>query len=237
MLHRLVAAAAIAGIAAGLLLTAIQQIEIAPLIRAAESMEASRIAPAAASIGHATGWSPQPGWQRLAATAATNVVLAVGYGLLLGAAMSLRRQSGWRRGLLWGIAGYAVFFVAPALGLPPELPGGLSAPLATRQLWWVATVGASAAGCWLAAFAQRPILRIAGLALTAAPHLIAAPLSSSEGSADAGLFVGASYLANAALWTTLGAVVGLLAMPGSPRRVVEPDHSPRAAERGALPPR
>lgn len=41
MLKSIVAAAALAGLVAGLLLTAVQQIAVAPLIRAAEAREAA----------------------------------------------------------------------------------------------------------------------------------------------------------------------------------------------------
>lgn len=237
MFKHLVASAAIAGIIAGVLLTAIQQIEIAPLIRAAEAIEAVQAAPAQPGNDDATSWSPRPGWQRPGATAAANVVLATGFALLLGAAISLRRQSGWRAGLLWGIAGYAVFFVAPAIGLPPELPGGAAAPLGARQMWWVGTVSASAAGGWLAAFARPPLLRATGFALIAAPHLIGAPSSPGNDSADALAFVRATYLANAALWATLGVLIGALASPGRSGGVADRGVAPRAREAGILPPR
>jgi predicted cobalt transporter CbtA len=59
-----------------------------------------------------------------------NVSMAVGFALMLVAAFALSgRRITWRSGLLWGLAGYGVFFVAPSLGLPPEVPGTLAAPL------------------------------------------------------------------------------------------------------------
>jgi predicted cobalt transporter CbtA len=53
MFTRIIAVAAAAGLLAGLPLTAIQQIEIAPLIRAAEVREAAVTAAQAANEGHA----------------------------------------------------------------------------------------------------------------------------------------------------------------------------------------
>jgi cobalt transporter subunit CbtA len=146
-----------------------------------------------------------------------NVVLATGFALLLTVAMSQRRHSGWRAGMLWGLAGYAVCFVAPALGLAPELPGIESAPLAARQTWWIAAVSCSAAGLWLAVFAKKPLARIVGIALLFAPHVVGAPsptgMDASIGD-DGRAFIRATYLANAALWLMLGLMIGVLSKPG-----------------------
>src|SRR5438477_9303646 len=158
MFKRIVSAAAFAGVFAGLLLTAIQQIEIMPLIRKAEVQEEAAIAASQSAHEHASigreqeAWAPRHEWERLLASAISNTALATGFALLLVSAMSKQGKTGWRTGLLWGTAGYAVFFVAPSLGLPPELPGAQSAPLRDRPLWWVGTVIFSAAGLWLVAF-------------------------------------------------------------------------------------
>ena len=192
MFKRIVVAAASAGLISGLLLTAIQHFEVTPLIREAEALETpAHVAPPS-----------------VLATTAANVTLATGFALLLGTALSLRARSGWRVGLLWGAAGYLVFFVAPSLGLPPELPGTQSAALREREVWWAGTVVLSGAGSWLAAFAGKPWLRILGLALIAAPHLVGAPLPAAPATAaPAELtrdFIRAAYIANAILWLSLG---------------------------------
>ena len=217
MFARIVAAAGLAGLLSGLLLTALQQLEIAPLIRAAEVREESALTTRASSHTHAVvdqpdSWTPANATQRLMATAASNIAVATGFALLLGALMSLRGASGWRQGLVYGAAGYAVLFVAPALGLPPELPGTASAPLHAREFWWIATVIASAAGLGLIAFGRMPALRIAGIALLVAPHLVGAPqpaihdgLHPAEAAAD---FIRATYLVNSVLWLALGGMVG-----------------------------
>ena len=132
MFKRIVSAAALAGVLAGLLLTAIQQIEITPLIREAEVQEEATIAASQSAHEHAStgreqeAWAPRRGWERLLASAVSNTVLATGFALLLVSAMSQQKKTGWRAGLLWGTAGYAVFFVAPSLGLPPELRRSLA---------------------------------------------------------------------------------------------------------------
>ena len=166
---------------------------------------------------------PRDGAERLGATLVANIVLATAFALLLGAAVSRRRHFGWRAGLLWGIAGYAVCFVAPALGLAPELPGVESGPLAARQIWWLAAVGCSAAGLWLVVFAAKPLARVLGVALLFAPHVIGAPSAGLEASLgdDGRAFIRATYLANAALWLTLGPLVGVLCKPGNSSPVTD----------------
>lgn len=196
MFRRIVVAAALAGLISGLLLTIVQQVQVNPLIRQAELLEAA---------AHA---GPPP----LLATVAANIVLATGFALLLGAALSIRGKTGWRVGLLWGAAGFAVFFVAPALGLPPELPGTESAPLSDREVWWGATVAFSAAGLWLAVLDTRPAWRLLGIALLMVPHLLGAPQPAVPGgtaSAEmANDFIRATLVANAVLWLALGGLFG-----------------------------
>jgi len=114
--------------------------------------------------------------------------------------------------MLWGVAGYLVFFVAPALGLPPELPGTEAAPLRDRQVWWTATVIFSAAGLGFAAFGKSIAVRALGLALIAAPHIVGAPVPAVHGGTAppelVRAFTRAAYLANAAFWLALGALAG-----------------------------
>jgi predicted cobalt transporter CbtA len=99
MFKRIVAAAALAGVMSGALLTLIQHIEIVPLIEAAEVREAANLAsqPAHQHPQVNQPWTPHGGWQRTLATAVSNITLAIAFALLLGAAMSLRHSSGWRR--------------------------------------------------------------------------------------------------------------------------------------------
>ena len=139
---------------------------------------------------------------------------AIGFGLLLGAGFALSGGAvGWRRGLLWGAAGFAIFALAPALGLPPELPGAEAAPLAARQGWWLATVLATGGGLALLVFDRRLALKGLAIVLIVLPHLLGAPQPEQHGGlAPAELaraFVAASLFTSALLWLVLGAVSGL----------------------------
>jgi len=230
-MRRALIAALVAGFAAGIFVTAAQQAVVAPLILKAEEFEeagAAKAAPAPAvqQAGAAQaqapahrhedeGWKPAEGIERIAYTALANLGLSVGFALLLVAAISLSgRAVDWRRGLMWGAAGFAVFALAPALGLPPELPGAASADLLSRQAWWLGTVVATAAGLALLAFGRGWQWKALGVVVLIAPHAIGAP--HPEGGHGAGAipadlaasFVILSLVVTGLFWAVLGAVSG-----------------------------
>lgn len=179
----IVFSAVAAGLVVGALITAVQQFGTVPLILKAEVYERSahEAAGPGASVGehsehNASAWEPQDGLERNFYTAVANVLTAIGFALLLGGFYALRGPSlSWREGLLWGLAGFAVFTIAPGLGLPPELPGTPSAPLGPRQLWWIATAFATACGIGLFVLRRSIPAVVLGFCLIAAPHVIGAP--------------------------------------------------------------
>ncbi len=245
LLRRILAAGLIAGFVAGVAVTAVQQLQVVPLILAAEVFESAEPAhdqgPAAvadagddaAAQDHGDGWAPQDGLERNLFTLLANIVAGVGYGAILVALMVFAgRKLDWQRGLLWGLGGFAAFALAPAMGLPPDLPGMAAADLAARQMWWIATATATIAGLGLIVFApaRHAALKIAaplaGIALLALPHLIGAPEHAAEaGNVPAELaarFAVASLIAQAAFWAVLAAIAGhllgrALPQPAQPR--------------------
>jgi cobalt transporter subunit CbtA len=207
----MVFSAVLAGLLAASALTLTQALWVTPLILQAEVYEdaADAIAPAPAEHhDDAEAWQPENGWPRLVATAAGNGILGIGYGLILTGLYAWRRPSGAAQGLAWGLAGYAVFFAAPGLGLPPELPGSAAAELTARQSWWLATAAGTSIGLGLLCLQPRWPLRAAGGLLLAAPHLIGAPQPAVTGSlAPEDLqtrFRLATLLCNALFWSLLG---------------------------------
>lgn len=213
--------AALLGLLVGLLLTLAQQLQVMPLLLEAEQYEQATRHQLSADHDHAAadhghehgGWQPAEGWERTLFTAGANIVVAFGFTLLLGALVTLRNAKlTWRSGLLWGLGGYAVFFVAPSLGLPPELPGTESAALMARQLWWGGTVVATASALWLIVFSRRAAFKILGVVVLIAPHLIGAPqpgIHVSTAPAElAHAFVVATAISNALFWLNLGALYG-----------------------------
>ena len=221
--------AAAAGLLAGLILAALQTYATVPLILQAEAFEnasepahdhgaaSTEAAPAeAAPHDHdEEAWAPADGFERFAYSLAVNVVCGIGFALLLVAASELAGGiSNWRKGVIWGFAGFAVFTLAPGLGLPPELPAMPAADLFARQVWWIGTVAATAAGLALIAFGGSAPLSILGVALIVLPHIIGAPQPDShESPIPEGLhhqFVVSVTVTNLIFWVALGGVVGLV---------------------------
>jgi len=158
VLRETVLAAALAGIAASLLLTLLQFVWVTPLILRgetyedrAEVLEHSHETTAGAEHHHdENAWKPQNGLERSLVTVGANALVGIGYALILIAVYLFWRapkSPGW--GAIFGLAGFVVFFVAPALGLPPDLPGTAAAELSVRQQWWVMTALATGLGLLL----------------------------------------------------------------------------------------
>jgi cobalt transporter subunit CbtA len=187
-----------------------------PLILQAETYETAPAHPrapgAAAAHTHGPGGGASADLSRTALTAVSNIVAAIAFALLLIAGFALRGGVTWRKGVLWGLGGFAAFSLAPSLGLPPELPGAFAAPVPDRQLWWALTVALTAAGLAMAAFAPGRGWKILGAALIALPHLIGAPQPAQHGGlapeALAREFAAAALLASGLFWIALGGLSG-----------------------------
>jgi cobalt transporter subunit CbtA len=164
-------------------------------------------------------WEPHDGFERNAYTAAANVLTAIGFALILAAIFALRsgntdKQLSWHEGLAWGFAGFAVFTVAPGLGLPPELPGVPAAPLLSRQIWWVLAAMATAGGLSVIFFRRSVPASIAGLILIVLPHVIGAPeLEHFDTNVPISLshqFVVAVTVTSLVFWFLLGGVTSTI---------------------------
>lgn len=215
-IRELVIAALWAGILAGLLLTAAQQIPVIPNLLQAEMYEGSAAAAVAANLGNGQAlyhWRPEY-WERTSFNIIANISLGVGFALLIGSAMCLcgRRPGNWRTGLLWGLAGYITFFAAPSLGLPLEISSAEAAKLADRQSWWLIAVLDTGFGLSLLAFAKTWTNKFFGAVLLAAPHLMSAPQPEVHSSAAPAeltqFFIVATVFANAVFWLALGGLMG-----------------------------
>ncbi len=230
MIGRTVLAALLAGLLVGLFVSGIHQWRLTPLIAAAEIFEqATEAAPHAhdhdanaAATGtasteehdHGETWKPAEGVQRIAATSAAWMLSGMGFALLLaGASMVTGLPITPRNAVVWGLCGFLAISVAPAAGLAPELPGMPAADLTARQVWWVATAIATAAGIYLISSRKGAGWLAAAALIIAAPHLIGAPQPASHDSAVpaalAASFVGNSMAVSALFWSLLGIGLGL----------------------------
>jgi cobalt transporter subunit CbtA len=219
--RNIVLIAAVAGLIAGLGMTVAQELTTVPLILKAEVYEQAGEAKAppahedaaAPAHEHGEGWAPQDGFERTAFTLAANVLTGIGFALLLIAASELAGGiAGWRQGVFWGLAAFAVFTLAPGLGLPPELPAMPAAELGPRQLWWVGTVASSAAGLALLVYGRSVPAIAGGVVLLVAPHVVGAPQPATyETAIPEGLhhsFVVAVVLTTLVFWVLLGGLTG-----------------------------
>ncbi len=236
MLRQILASAVIAGALAGILVSGLQEIRVVPLILEAETYEAAGestpvlppmpMAPhhhdtPVPSHHHGEGedvamevWAPEEGPERVFYTVLTNVLTATAFALLLVACYALVGDVDWRRGMVWGLAGFAVFHLAPSLGLPPELPGSMVPPLYERQAWWFGTVAATACGLALLVFTREDVFKVLGAALLALPHFIGAPQPEVHGGMMppemTSQYVVAVLVTAGMFWVFLGAVSGFL---------------------------
>lgn len=225
MTGRVLLAALLAGIAAGLIMGAIQHLRLTPLILEAEAFEnvtaghdhAAGQSPAgdqAADHDHGEGWSPADGWQRTLATTVTAIMSGAAFAMLM-AAISL--ISGIRitrsNGVVWGLCGFLAVTIAPAAGLPPELPGMPAADLVARQVWWLGTIAATGLAIYLIATRRETWAMAAAVALIGLPHLIGAPVSVTHESAVppalAASFAANAIAANAIFWSLIGIFLGI----------------------------
>ncbi|MGI9331555.1 MAG: CbtA family protein [Gammaproteobacteria bacterium] len=154
-------------------------------------------------------WAPEDGFERMLYTALANVITGIGYAFLLVACYALwgGRVDG-RTGVLWGVGGFACFALAPALGLPPEVPSAMTAELYARQGWWLLTAVVTVGALSLLVFGKRRSMHLGGLVLLAVPHVVGAPQPAELGGSVppeiAGHFAAASIVVSAVFWAALG---------------------------------
>ena len=195
---------------------------VAPATEAAATTEAHSHDGAEPAHDHGDGEEVSTVTRNLWTTVFFGLVY-VAYALILVAGFGLARIYGKvitaREGLLWGIAGFAAFQLAPAMGLAPELPGTLAADLGTRQVWWWGTVAATVAALGLLGYGRSLLTVALAVVLLALPHIIGAPeLEGFSGVAPpevAGAFAARVLGVGLAVWALMGWVAGHLWAKGT----------------------
>lgn len=225
LFQRIFFAALFAGLIAGAGMSALQQWRVAPLILEAEVYEnAAPEAPvaheheagAAAHEHEEDAWAPQDGVERISYTVGADLLATIGFALLLAAVSLLSGiEITARNGVLWGLAGFAVFQLAPAFGLAPELPGMPAADLVARQIWWWGCALATATAIFgIVRFRSWPAVAI-GIVLILLPHVIGAPQLAGEHESTvpahlATEFAASTLAVGAAFWVSVGPLYGWL---------------------------
>lgn len=241
MFQRIFASALGAGVAVGLIVAIVQHVTLVPLILTAELYEDGKLtvqhkhaalptdigAQVALALPAVIGKAQAHDEHKAAADATEDspwravftfiatISTAVGFALLMVGAYAVSgRPVDAREGLLWGMAGFAAFALAPAFGLPPELPGSVAAELVARQTWWIATMAATVAGIGLLVFVPRAWAIALAVVLLVAPHLVGAP-HPHQGAGLVPPELAASFAArslgvNALMWVLLGLATGAL---------------------------
>lgn len=228
MFRNLFLAALVAALCAGLATSAFQAWRVTPLIFAAEAyeegaeaahepgVEQAAAGAAVATEAHAHGddeWAPQDGFERTAYTVLSNLMMAAGYALIIGAVSVLfNLPITFANGLYWGVACFAAFSLAPALGLPPGMPGMPVADTLARQIWWLGAATSTGAAFILVAKIRAPWALAVAVALVLLPQLIAAPAAPTDPSEVpprlTAEFVSVVLYNSAIFWVVLGLVFG-----------------------------
>jgi predicted cobalt transporter CbtA len=120
--RKLMLVALASGTLAGLVWFGAQYFAVIPLIQTAETYEAA--AHDGAHQHGEEGGRAESRWRRNSFTAVATVLTGVAFAAILFGLVSFAgRRIDAKIGALWGLAAFACFSLAPALGLPPQPPG------------------------------------------------------------------------------------------------------------------
>lgn len=227
MFKAIFAAALLTGLLGGVGISLVQEVTTTPLILQAEEFENADASDgqfklASYILAHGEEkhegeseeqWAPENGLERFAYTTLANILLGVGFALLLVACYTLQGgEMNGRTGIIWGMAGFAIFTLSPSLGLAPGIPGSMAAELVAQQSWWLAAAASTALGLWLMIFRKGALFCLVGLIIIALPHAIGAPRVEEFGDLVpaelAAQFAAASIVTGAIFWAMLGWLSG-----------------------------
>jgi len=221
MMKQILTSAVLAGVVTGVLAAILQLALVVPLIMEAELFESGQ------RVHFAADGSPQSDRGapsifeeplRHIYTIGFSAVTFTAYAFFLVAGFALATRAGHlitaRNGIIWGLCGALAVVIAPAVGMPPELPGAIGAEVGPRQIWYLACVMCTAIGVTAIAFGNSAIAALVGAALILAPHVIGAPhLDTYFGVAPAELaseFVARVLGVAAVSWALLGMLAAII---------------------------
>jgi cobalt transporter subunit CbtA len=214
--QKILVSALFAGALAGLMAGLLQLMFVQPVLLHAELYEGGDLVHFGGTLVSA---SPDlPGFDPLrdGLSLVFTMLTYTGYALLLVAAMSFADDRGFgvdaRTGIIWGVAGFVAFHLAPGISLAPEVPGVSAADIGARQVWWFATVIAAVVALGLIAFGKGWAAWGVAIILLMAPHLVGAPEPATFAGTTppeiAGLFAARAFGVGLAAWVILGSAAG-----------------------------
>ncbi|SRR5579875_417499 len=205
-----ISTALIAGLFAGLCLFLVQRSLTLPLIHRAQTLEK-----ATSNESAPDPFASEP--MRSLSTLLGDLFVGIGFGLILIGVFALTGREGWFPGLLFGAAGFAVFHAAPAMVVPPALPGIDAAPLLLRQIGWLTAVISAGAGFTVIYTAKGPA-KLVGILVLALPPMIfrtVLPIAPAQTSSQAlaaidRIFMLRTLASMLTFWLMLGIATGYL---------------------------
>lgn len=216
MYSRFIISALFAGASAGLIAGLLQLIFVQPVLLHAELYESGELVHFGAAAVSAHPDLPGFDAMRDGLSLVFTMLTYTGYALIMIALMGIAEDRGaridGRSGILWGVAGFVAFHLAPGFTLAPEVPGVAAADVSARQIWWFATVGTAGVALWLIAFGRTWIVWAIAAALLVAPHLIGAPepdvFTGPVPTEIGALFAARAFGVGLAAWVLLGCFAG-----------------------------
>lgn len=179
MFTKIITTALFAGFIAGVVSAIIQLIFIQPIFLHAELYETEALIHFGENSSKGTHQELPFDFQRNGLSILFSALIYTGYALILVSliayASSLNFKIDNLRSILFGVCGFFTVQLAPAFGLPPELPGVAAAEVIPRQLWWCFCVVATGVGIWMISFGDRMLYVLVGIIIILIPHLIGAP--------------------------------------------------------------
>ena len=160
----MVSTALLAGFLGGLCLFVIQRSSTLPLIRSAETFDKT-----SGPESESDAFAKEP--LRSISTLLGDVLVAIGFGLIVTGIYTVSGSGGWEMGLLIGLAGFVTFHLAPAVVVPPAVPGMEVASLALRQTAWLTAVASTVIGSILF-FYLSGLARLSGLLFLVLPGVV-----------------------------------------------------------------
>jgi len=216
MIARYITSALFTGALAGLIAGLLQLYFVQPVLLHAELYEGGDLVHFGAAPVSAHPELPAFDAVRDGLSLVFTMLTYTGYALIMIAVMSIAEERGamidGRSGIIWGVAGFVAFHMAPGFSLAPEVPGAAAADVTARQVWWFITAGAAVLALWLLAFGKSWMAWGVAVILLLAPHIIGAPqpdtFTGPVPTEIGALFAARAFGVGLAAWVLLGCFAG-----------------------------